>query len=49
MIEWYKSKDLGIFFSENPQVAIRYILPSMTEKEVKSIKKIKNRSSYIKK
>lgn len=39
MIEWYKSDKLSIYFSNVPKVSIRYILPSMTETEKKSIKK----------
>lgn len=39
MIEWYKDKDLGIFFSECPHVCVRYILPTHTKEEKKSIKK----------
>ena len=39
MIEWYKDNDLAIFFSDVPHVCIRYVLPSSTEQEVKSIKK----------
>jgi hypothetical protein len=39
MIEWYKSKNLSIFFSNAPHVCVRYVTPSMTDKEKKSIKK----------
>ena len=39
MIEWYKSKNLSIFFSNTPHVCVRYVTPSMTDKEKKSIKK----------
>lgn len=39
MIEWYKSKELSIFFSNTPHVCIRYVLPSSTKDEIKSIKK----------
>lgn len=39
MIKWYSDKDLSIFFSEVPRVCIRYVLPSSTPDEVKSIKK----------
>lgn len=39
MIEWYKSKDLSIFFDDVPQVSIRYALPSDTDSEIKSKKK----------
>ena len=39
MIEWYKSKNLSIFFNDVPYVSIRYVLPSDTEAEAKSKKK----------
>lgn len=39
MIEWYDSKKLSIFFSCTPHVCIRYVLPSSTKEEIKSIKK----------
>ena len=39
MINWYEDEKLAIFFHEIPYVSIRYVLPSMTDKEVKSIKK----------
>lgn len=39
MIEWYKSDKLSIFFSDTPHVCVRYVLPSSTPDEVKSIKK----------
>lgn len=39
MIEWYKSEKLSIFFNETPHVCVRYVLPSSTSDEVKSIKK----------
>ena len=39
MIEWYKSEKLSIFFSTTPHVCVRYILPTHTEEEKKSIKK----------
>lgn len=38
-IKWYEDEELSIEFSENPQVCIRYILPSSTPEEIKSIKK----------
>ena len=38
-IEWYKSNKLLIFFDKVPHVGVRYILPSHTEEEKKSIKK----------
>ena len=39
MIEWYKSDKLSIFFDDTPHVGVRYILPTSTEAEKKSIKK----------
>ena len=39
MIEWYKDKELSIFFDNKPQVAMRYALPSMTDTEKKAIAK----------
>ena len=39
MIEWCNNKKLTISFSEPPCVGIRYILPTSTEEEKKSIKK----------
>ena len=39
MIEWYTNKEVGIFFDSIPWVGIRYILPSSTKEEKKSIKK----------
>lgn len=39
MIEWYNDKNISIFFSETPHVCVRYICPSQTEEEKKSIKK----------
>ena len=39
MIEWYKDKELTIFFDNKPQVAMRYALPSMTDAEKKAIAK----------
>lgn len=38
-IEWYKSDKLSIFFSNTPHVCVRYILPTHTKEEVRSIKK----------
>jgi hypothetical protein len=37
MIEWYKDKNLAIYFSDIPQVGIRYILPEFTSEERKSV------------
>ena len=39
MLEYYSNKKVGIFFSENPHISIRYYIPSMTEEERKSIEK----------
>ena len=38
-IKWYEDDELTIGFSEVPHVCIRYILPTATEQEKKSIKK----------
>ena len=40
MLEWYKNSKAGIFFDYLPHVGIRYILPSDTPEEKKSIKHI---------
>lgn len=39
MIEWYKDDKLKILFSDIPYVSMRYSVPSMTDAEIKSIKK----------
>ena len=39
MLEWYSNDKVGIFFSEVPKVCIRYMLPSSSIEEKKSIKK----------
>lgn len=39
MIEWYKDEELCIEFDNVPHVCVRYILPSSTPLEIKSIKK----------
>jgi len=39
MNKWYSNKKVQIFFNENPQVGIRYFVPSMTKEEKKSIEK----------
>jgi hypothetical protein len=39
MIEWYNDDKITIFFSNTPHVCVRYVTPSMTDKEKKSIKK----------
>lgn len=36
---WYEDEELAIIFSDNPHVCVRYVLPSSTPDEVKSIKK----------
>ena len=38
-IMWYEDDNLSIVFNTTPFVAVRYITPSMTEEEKKSIKK----------
>ena len=38
-IKWFEDEELSIEFSEVPHVCIRYILPSASELEKKSIKK----------
>lgn len=38
-INWYEDDELSIEFSEIPHVCIRYVLPSSTPAEIKSIKK----------
>lgn len=38
-IMWYEDDELAIGFNSMPHVCVRYITPSMTEDEVKSIKK----------
>ena len=39
MLEYYSNKKVGIFFSENTHISIRYYIPSMTEEERKSIER----------
>lgn len=39
MLEWYDDKNLAILFSGIPHVCVRYILPTHTDEEKKSIKK----------
>lgn len=39
MIEWYDDKNLTISFSDTPHVCVRYILPTHTQAEKKSIEK----------
>ena len=38
-IKWYEDKEISIFFSDTPHVCVRYLLPTHTEEEKKSIKK----------
>ena len=38
-IQWFEDDELSIEFSDIPRVCIRYILPTATEQEKKSIKK----------
>ena len=39
MINWYTDGDVEIKFSEIPRIGIRYILPSGSSEEIKSVKK----------
>ncbi len=39
MVQWVDNKYLAIEFDSQPLIGIRYILPSMSQEEVKSIKK----------
>lgn len=39
MLEWYKDEEIGIFFSNEPQIDIRYITSYFDEKLKKEIKK----------
>ncbi len=36
---WYNNKNLKIIFASEPRIGVRYILPSLTSSEKKSIKK----------
>lgn len=38
-MEWCSNKYVGVFFNDMPYVCIRYLLPSSSEEEKKSIKK----------
>lgn len=38
-VEWYQDEKLGIYFDKIPHVGVRYALPSMTEREKKSVSK----------
>lgn len=39
MINWYDDKNLTILFSTSPCVCVRYVLPTNTIEEIKSIEK----------
>ncbi len=39
MIEWYKDKDLAIFFDKRPSVSVRYALPSMSMADKNAVAK----------
>lgn len=39
MIKWTENKNVIVYFSETPYVSIRYSVPSMTDAEIKAIKK----------
>lgn len=39
MIEWYKDKDLAIFFDKRPSVSMRYALPSMSAADKNAVAK----------
>lgn len=39
MIKWCENNNVKVMFSDTPYVSIRYALPSMTDAEIKSIKK----------
>lgn len=39
MIKWTENKNVIVYFSDTPYVSIRYSLPSMTDAEIKAIKK----------
>lgn len=39
MITWYEDKEIAVLFSDTPCIGIRYATPSMTDAELKSIKK----------
>ena len=40
MLKWYSNKYVEIYFDNIPRVGIRYILPSSSKIEAKSIKNI---------
>lgn len=39
MIKWCENKKVIVYFSDTPYVSIRYVVPSMTDAEIKAIKK----------
>ncbi len=39
MVQWINNKDLAISFTAEPLIGIRYILPSMSDEEKRSVKK----------
>ena len=39
MIDWYSNKKVGIAFNDIPSVGIRYVIPTSTSQERKSIEK----------
>lgn len=39
MNKWAENNKAIVYFDDTPQIAIRYVLPSMTDSEIKSIKK----------
>ena len=39
MFEWYSNKYVSIFFDDYPRVGVRYIFPTASSKEKKSVKK----------
>ncbi len=39
MIKWAENNKAIVYFDEAPHVSIRYVLPSMTDAEIKSVKK----------
>ncbi len=39
MIKWTENKNVIVYFSDTPYVSIRYAVPSMSDAEIKAIKK----------
>lgn len=39
MIKWTENKNVIVYFSDTPYVSIRYAVPSMTDAEIKAVKK----------